>query len=36
MIKSFFRERDCVTLIRPLVEEEKLRNLNEIEFEEMK
>ena len=27
MIKAFFPQRDCVTLIRPILEESKLQNL---------
>ena len=27
LVKAFFQERDCVTMVRPVEEEEKLQNL---------
>ena len=36
LLKSFFHERDCVTMIRPLTNEEKLQNLIKIPLEELR
>jgi hypothetical protein len=36
MISNFFRERDCVTMVRPMVDEDKLRDLNSTPFEELR
>ena len=35
-MKSFFRERDCCTIIRPLTNEEGLQNLENMEFDELR
>jgi len=36
MMKSFFKERDCCTMIRPLTNETNLQNLEKIPLEEMR
>ena len=36
LLKSFFEERDCVTMIRPLTNEERLQNLINIPMEELR
>jgi hypothetical protein len=36
MISNFFRERDCVTMVRPMVDEDKLRDLNSTPFEDLR
>jgi hypothetical protein len=36
MMKSFFRERDCCTMIRPLTKEENLQNLEKMNMEELR
>ena len=36
LLKSFFHERDCVTMIRPLTNEEKLQNLINIPMDELR
>ena len=36
LIKSYFRDRDCHTLIRPLTGEELLQNLENIPFENLR
>ncbi len=33
LLKAFFTERDCVTMVRPLEEEEKLQRLHECDAE---
>ena len=33
---SFFRDRDCFTMVRPLVDENKLQDLDAIPFEELR
>lgn len=33
MLKSFFTDRDCFTMIRPVTEEDKLRNLAQLDPE---
>ena len=33
LVKQFFLDRDCHTLVRPVEEEKRLQNLNEIEDE---
>ena len=35
-MKSFFMERDCVTMIRPLTNEERLQNLIKIPMDELR
>lgn len=36
MIQSFFREKDCYTMIRPLVDEANLQNLQNMEMDHMR
>lgn len=36
MLKSFFKERDCCTMIRPLTKEENLQSLEKIPIEELR
>lgn len=36
LIKEFFRERDCVTLVRPLTEEDNLQNLSKMEISKLR
>ena len=36
MLKSFFKERDCCTMIRPLTKEENLQILEKVPIEELR
>jgi ABC-type phosphate transport system auxiliary subunit len=36
MIQSFFKERDCFTMIRPLLDEKNLQNLQNMEMDQMR
>lgn len=36
MIQSFFREKDCYTMIRPLVDETNLQNLDKMEMDQLR
>ena len=36
MMKSFFKERDCCTMIRPLTKEENLQNLETMNLEDLR
>jgi len=36
MLKSFFKERDCCTMIRPLTKEENLQSLEKIPIEDLR
>lgn len=36
MLKSFFRERDCTVMIRPLTNEANLQNLAEMDLDELR
>ncbi|CAI5727901.1 unnamed protein product [Hyaloperonospora brassicae] len=36
LLSSFFRQRDCVTLVRPVDDEEKLRNLPQVPYDELR
>ena len=36
LIKAYFKDRDCHTLIRPLTDEDQLQNLANIPFEELR
>ena len=36
LLKSFFKERDCCTMIRPLTQESQLQNLVEMEMESLR
>jgi len=33
LLTTFFKERDCATLVRPLTNEENLQNLDKLEFD---
>ena len=33
---SFFKERECITLVRPLIDESKLQELDQIEVENLR
>lgn len=35
-MKSFFKERDCVTMIRPLTKEDELQNLDKMNLDELR
>lgn len=36
LMKSFFKERDCCTMIRPLTNEENLQNLANMDMDELR
>ena len=36
LLKTFFRDRDCYTLIRPVMDEKKLRNIDKIQMTELR
>lgn len=36
LLKSYFKERDCCTMIRPLTEEDQLQNLEKMELDELR
>ncbi len=36
LLTSFFKDRDCFTMVRPLVDETKLQDLDAIPFEELR
>ena len=36
MLKSFFKEMDCTTMIRPLTKEENLQSLEQLPLEELR
>lgn len=36
LLKSFFKERDCCTMIRPLTKEDQLQNLAEMDLEQLR
>lgn len=36
LLKSFFPDRDCVTLVRPMMDEKALQNLAQTPFSEMR
>jgi hypothetical protein len=36
MLKGFFKERDCQTMIRPLTKEEQLQNLAEMPLSDLR
>ena len=36
LLKSFFKERDCSTMIRPLTNEEDLQNLAQLDMDELR
>ncbi|GMF10212.1 unnamed protein product [Phytophthora lilii] len=36
LLSDFFRQRDCVTLVRPVDDEQKLRNLPQVPYDELR
>jgi hypothetical protein len=36
MLTSFFKERECFTLVRPLINEEKLQDLDKMSFDDLR
>lgn len=36
LLKSFFKDRDCCTMIRPLTNEEDLQNLANMDLDELR
>ena len=36
LLTSFFKDRDCITLIRPLIDETKLQDLDKMKFDELR
>ncbi|CAL1126621.1 unnamed protein product [Cladocopium goreaui] len=36
VIKELFRERDCVTIVRPVADEAELRNIQNVEYEKLR
>ncbi|KAG6608797.1 Guanylate-binding protein [Phytophthora cinnamomi] len=36
LLSEFFRQRDCVTLVRPVDDEQKLRNLPQVPYDELR
>ena len=36
LLSTFFKERDCYTLVRPLTKEENLQNLDKLDFEKLR
>lgn len=36
LLTTFFKERDCFTLVRPLTDEENLQNLDKIDFDQLR
>lgn len=36
MIKELFRERDCVTIVRPVADEAELRNIQNVDYEKLR
>lgn len=36
ILREFFRDRECVTFVRPVNQEKKLRNIQEVPFEELR
>jgi hypothetical protein len=36
ILKDFFRERECFTFVRPINKDKKLRNIQEVPFEELR
>ena len=36
ILKDYFRERDCYTFVRPINKDKKLRNIQEVAFEELR
>lgn len=36
LLQTFFKERDCITLVRPLTKEENLQNLEKMDFDKLR
>ena len=36
LLTTFFKERDCITLVRPLTNEDNLQNLDKMEFDQLR
>lgn len=36
VIKELFRERDCVTIVRPVADEAELRNIQNVDYEKLR
>jgi|LauGreDrversion4_2_1035121.scaffolds.fasta_scaffold221970_2 hypothetical protein len=36
VLMKYFKHRDCCTMVRPLVDEEKLQKLEELSFESLR
>lgn len=36
VIKELFRERDCVTIVRPVADEAELRNIQSVDYEKLR
>ena len=36
VIKELFRERDCVTIVRPVADEAELRNIQHVDYEKLR
>ena len=36
LLQTFFKERDCFTMIRPLMDEENLQNLDKLDFDKLR
>ena len=36
LLKEFFKDRDCCTLVRPTIKEDQLQRLEELEFEDLR
>lgn len=36
LLTAFFKDRDCYTMIRPLVDEQKLQNLDKMDYDELR
>lgn len=36
LLTTFFADRECLTLVRPLVDENKLQHLDKLEFDELR
>lgn len=36
LLTAFFKDRDCFTMIRPLVDEMKLQNLDKMDYDELR
>lgn len=36
LLQTFFKERDCFTMVRPLMDEENLQNLDKLDFDKLR